>query len=375
MESLDRRSALLGVLGVLGGGGLALSGCTGHADATRPTTSAATTPTPSAVSTRLVWPLTGRPARDPSALKHAAVAVKVPDNQNEHPQTGLDKADIVFVELDGYRDASGYAGTRLVPLFHSHMPDAVAPVRSIRPVDVALLSPVGALIGNTGGAPWVIDYVKHNKQFLDGTLSYLATKGTGSYSIDPARVRVYQGVTYYDRAVVCHPKVLARQTTKFRTGPRQVYFPFAATAAEASTATGKDARVVRVPWKQGDTYDMGYRYSEMTGRYLRSMRWGPHVLTDGTGVACDNILIVRATQKYAKIFSGPGHVEPIHEIIDSQGTFYYMHGGKYVTGTWTKGAIDQTFRFTLEGGQPLQMAPGQTYVELPRLNAKIRIKA
>jgi hypothetical protein len=44
-----------------------------------------------------------------------------------------------------------------------------------------------------------------------------------------------------------------------------------------------------------------------------------------------------------------------------------------VTGAWTKGAIDEPFRFTLTDGGPLKMAPGQTYVELPSDQAKLRI--
>jgi len=99
-------------------------------------------------------------------------AVKVPDNRVEHPQRGIDSADIVFVQLDGYRDSSGHSGTRLVPVFHSRFPDSVEPVRSIRPVDIALLSPMDALIGNTGAASWVINYVKHYRAHLEGMLSY-----------------------------------------------------------------------------------------------------------------------------------------------------------------------------------------------------------
>ena len=116
-------------------------------------------------------------------------------------------------------------------------------------------------------------------------LSYIATKGSGSYSIDPNRVRTYKGVTYYDRAVVCHPKVLAKQTKKFRSGPPKVYFPYASTAAEVSTAKGKAARTIHVPWKKGHTYDMGYSYDAKSGRYLRSMPWGPHTLANGKRVA------------------------------------------------------------------------------------------
>jgi hypothetical protein len=340
-----------------------------------PTPSATPTPTPTPADTRPRWPLTGRLIKNPADAKHTAVAVKVPDNKNEHPQVGLDKADIVFVELDGYRDASGYSSTRLVPVFHSRMPNDVAPVRSIRPVDVPLFSPIGVVVGNTGATGWVGKYTKHFGQYVEGALSYMATRGTGSYSIDPSRVRTYKGVTYYDRAVVCHPKVLARQTTKFRSGPPRLYFPFAATAAEISTATGKPARSIRVPWKQGDSYDMGYTYDAKSGKYLRSMPWGKHVLADGTRVAPDNVLVIRAKQRYAKIFSGSGGAEPVHSIINAKGTFIYFHGGKYVTGIWSKGAVNQPFAFTLSDGRPLKMAPGQTYVELPQENAKVRISA
>ena len=122
------------------------------------------------MDTRPRWPLTGKLVKDERKARHAAVAVKVPDNQQEHPQRGIDEADIVFVELEGYRDASGHSATRLVPVFHSRMASTVAPVRSIRPVDIALLSPMDALIGNTGAAPWVINYVKHHRAHLEGML-------------------------------------------------------------------------------------------------------------------------------------------------------------------------------------------------------------
>ena len=381
MESFDRRTLLLGLLGAGVAGGLAgcSDGSSPSADApvspaVVPSGSPSASPSPSATAAAPRWPLTGKPLKNPEKARHAAVAVKVPDNVREHPQVGIDQADIVFVELDGYRDASGYSGTRLMPVFHSTMPDAVAPVRSIRPVDIPLLAPVGALVGNTGATGWVLNYVEHYQRYVDGSLSYMATKGTGSYSIDPDRVRTYQGTTYYDRAVVCHPKVLAQQTKAFRKGPRQVYFPFADSTDEASTASGRAARTVKVPWKQGRTYDMGYTWDEGTGRYLRSMPWGPHVLKDGTRVATDNILVIRAKQVYEKIYYGSGSDEPVHRIIRTEGTFVYAHGGRAVKGRWSKGGVHEPFALTLADGSPLKMAPGRTFVELPQAKADVVLK-
>ncbi|HET8614521.1 MAG TPA: DUF3048 domain-containing protein [Actinomycetales bacterium] len=374
MNPLDRRTLLLGALGTAG---IALTGCSDGKPAAKPTgtPSPSPSPTPSVTAdTRPRWPLTGQLLSDPAKAKHTAVAVKVPDNRREHPQVGLDKADIVVVELDGYRDSSGYSGTRLMPIFHSHLPDDVAPVRSIRPVDVPMLAPIGAIVGNTGATGWVGNYVKHYGAYVEGTKTYMATKGTGSYSIDPARVRKYQGRTYYDRAVVCHPKALAKQTTKFRQGPSQLYLPFATGETQPSTVDGRGARTVQVPWKQGDTYDMTYSFDDKSGRYLRSMPWGKHVLANGTRVATDNVLVILASQQYKKIYSGAGGVEPVHGVINTKGTFIYAHGGRYVTGTWSKGAINALFTFTLDDGSPLVVAPGQTYIELARTGAKVRLR-
>ncbi|MGN6300918.1 MAG: DUF3048 C-terminal domain-containing protein [Angustibacter sp.] len=374
MTAVGRRTLLAGALGAAGA---ALAACSKKPQAA-PKPSPTPSPTPTATptparDTRPRWPLTGELMKDPNAGKHAAVAVKVPDNKNEHPQVGLDQADIVFVELDGYRDSSGYSSTRLVPVFHSSMARDVAPVRSVRPVDVPLLSPINAIIGNTGATGWVGNYAKHFGKYLVAGLTYMKTRGSGSYSIDPKRVRTYQGQTYYDRAVVCHPAVLAKQTSLFPAGPRRPYFPFATGSDKPSTDTGKAARSIRVPWKSGDSYDMGYTYDAKSGRYLRSMPWGPHTLANGKRVAPVNVLVIRARQHYAKIYHGSGHDEPIHDIINTKGTFYYFHGGKYVTGTWSKGGVDQPFRFVLSNGAPLKMAPGQTYVELAQRDAKVRI--
>ena len=191
MAQISRRAVLLGVVGV----GLAACSKPPAQPSVPPTPPASPGPIPSAtpgpapsVDTRPRWPLTGKLLKNERQAQHAAVAVKVPDNRQEHPQRGIDKADIVFVELEGYQDASGYSGTRLVPVFHTQMADSVEPVRSIRPVDIPLLSPMNALIGNTGAAPWVVNYVKHYRDHLEGMLSYMNTLGTGAYGIDPSRV-------------------------------------------------------------------------------------------------------------------------------------------------------------------------------------------
>lgn len=373
---VSRRGVLLGLVGVL------VAGCTAPGEVSTPSPSAVPTPTPTPTPTpistltpvvdiRPRWPLTGALLDDPAAAAHAAVAVKVPDTKVEHPQLGINDADLVFVELDGYLDAAGDSSTRLVPVFHSRMPDAVGAVRSLRPVDVALLAPIHAVIGSTGAAGWVERYLGEHQAVVDAAHTYLATKGTGAYSIDQSRVRTVRGKTYFDRAVMCHPAVLGRVAGRFAEGPPQVYLPWATSDDAPSTDAGSPANHVVVPWKRGDSYAMTYDYDASAGLYRRSMPWGEHVLEDGSRVTTDNILVVKAGQERVKLTAGEGGAEPMHLITDASGTFIYCHGGRAVSGTWTKGGVEQPFGFTLADGSPLRVAPGRTFVELPGLEANI----
>lgn len=370
---MHRRTALL-LLGAVGAG---LTGCT-PAAAPSPTPTPEPSPTPTPTPTPPPdpgprWPLTGRPLADPAAAAHAAVAVKVPDNRNEHPQAGINDADIVFVQLEGYADARGESATRLMPVFHSAFPDRVAPVRSVRPVDVPLLAPMRAVVGSTGSSEWVGNYARQFADHLDVSLTNLAARKRGAYSVDQSRVRTLKGTTYYDRAIVCHPKVLADLAGEpFTAGPAQPYLPYAITDADVSTLSGAPATSVKVPWKAGSDYTMGYDYDAGTGLYQRSLPWGPHVLADGQRVTTENVLVIKAGQRVAKLADGAGAPDPVHDIIDASGTFLYAHGGTAVTGTWSKAGVAAGFSFALDNGQPLAMAPGRTFVELPNLDADVR---
>lgn len=380
MDEVRRRTLLAGIVGAT----LAGTACTGNgevAPSTAPTTttsppapppSPSPSPSPSPTADlRPRWPLTGALIEDPTTPTRAAVAVKVPDNKNEHPQVGLNEADIVFVQLDGYPDPQGHDGTRLMPVFHSNMAAAAAPVRSIRPVDAPILAPMTAVIGSSGGAPWVMEYLAGFNEYISSDLVYLAMKKTGAYSVNKSRIYKYRGKTQYDRALVCHPAVLGEKSGVFASGPTSPYLPFATGEDDPSTKAGAAATQVDVPWK-GKEFIMGYTFDEASGTYLRSMPWGKHVLADGSRVNTDNVLVIRAKQSRGKLIKGTGGKEPIHHIIDSSGTFLYANGGRHVTGTWSKGAVADPFTFVLEDGSPLLMAPGRTFVELAAIDAPVR---
>ena len=369
---LSRRTTLVALVGAAGAatagcGLVAPDGSQGYAAASAPSTPTPTpvptpTPTPTA-DLRPRAPLTGQLITGSTPLTQAAVAVKVSDVASAHPQAGLNVADIVFVE------PNGISYTRLCAVFHSRFPELVGPVRSIRPVDVALLGPLKPVFGNTAAAQWVMRYVEARSDTVENLYSFKAgVHGTTAYYTMPGRARVH--------SVFCRPEELRKLAVQMTAAPTKPYLPFAIGDEQVSTElAGRPASEVSVPWGPGDTFSTGYVFHTASGRYLRNEPFGRHVLADGHRVTTDNVLVVRAKWKLGKTHAGSGGPVPVVDIIDGRGTFFYFHMGKYVTGTWTKGAITDLFQFTLDDGSPLRMAPGRTFMELPQIDAGVRISA
>ncbi|MGH9185804.1 MAG: DUF3048 domain-containing protein, partial [Acidimicrobiales bacterium] len=161
-----RRTRLFALIAALA---LAATGCGGGGgeddasaettQSTPPTTTTVpaptTTPAPPPVS-----PLTGLPT-DPASLGRPALAVKIDNIGRAHPQVGINQADVVYEEL-----VEGSI-TRLMAIFQSTDSAPIGPVRSARPTDVPLFTPLNRpLFAWSGASAWVADLV-HNANIVD----------------------------------------------------------------------------------------------------------------------------------------------------------------------------------------------------------------
>jgi hypothetical protein len=312
-----------------------------------PTPTPTPTPTPPPVE-----PLTGRPLSDPSLLDRPAVAVKVSNVRPAHPQVGVDRADIVFCE------PIGVSYTRLAAVFHSDIPAAVGPVRSVRPMDAPILSPLAPVFAHTMAAPWVLTYLESTAT-VESLGSLQVPAGAGAYEVDPTRPAPDH--------VLANPPVLL-ELSQTAQAP-QPYFGYARTASGASAALGRPATSITIPY--GPSYDVRWSYDVDSGRYLRDEAWGPHVTTDGAPVSATNVLILRADSVVEKLAPGEGAPVPVVQLIDASGPLVAFTGGAAVRGTWAKGGVDEPFVLTTRDGDPLLLAPGNTWVELPARDASV----
>lgn len=286
-------------------------------------------------------PLTGVPRT--TDLDHPAVVVKISNTPPAHPHRGLGDADVVFVEpITG-------ATTRLAAIFHSTLPEEAGPVRSLRPMDAPIAGPTGGILANTMAQQWVLDYVDANADVANiGTLRV----PRGTYHIDETRTA--------PNHVFAQPDELLALSD--RTDPPEPFLRHAESMELSSPQRdGSAASAVTIGY--GGSSTATWTYDAQQKRWLRSEEWSDHVLENGEQVAADNVIVLQAARDTSFPQAGPEMT--ILDLVDASGPLQLFTGDAVATGQWTKEGANDPFEFTTEDGEPLLLAAGTTWIEMP----------
>jgi hypothetical protein len=343
-------ACLLVIALVVGGVFVLRDGESGASPGPAPTPVSPTVTESGAVSMTGRAPLTGVLTKD--ALKRPAVTVKISNTPDAHPHRGLAEADLVFVEpITG-------ATTRLAAIFHSKLPAQVGPVRSLRPMDAALIGPTKGIIASTMADRWVLDY-------LDKTAD-LANLGSlrvpsGTYALDDSRRS--------PNHVFARPAKLLPLTD--RTEPPAPYFSYAPDLVRSTAQrSGADARSVTVAY--GGSATATWMYDARTRRWSRAEKWSRHLIENGGQVAADNVIVLTAARDTSFARAKPSMT--ILDVFDASGPLKVFTGGKTVNGRWTKTTANAPFSFTTTDGGPLLLTPGTTWIECALTDTPVTVK-
>lgn len=332
------------LLAVLTVGMVALVGCSPSVPESTAATAAPTTASPSPTPPPTteppppppVWPLTGVLMEDPTLEgKNPVVGIKVENSGAARPWVGLAAADIVFVEMVE-------AGmTRFHAVYNSYFPEVVGPVRSVRPMDAAILGQWEGTLLASGGQP----------QFLNRVESVvgLMTQDRGNAGFYRDRSRRAPHNVFVEMATVL-PKLSAPSAIP----------PIAEYGPAHSTIGGDPGTLLKVNYP---AVTSSWEYDAASKTYLRNDNQRASVEADGTRVAATNVLVLKVTTKTTGALDPVGNPVP-ETVLSGTGTMYVFIGGNMITGTWSKGADNDPFVLTDADGAPLVLAPGITWIEL-----------
>ena len=292
-------------------------------------------PVPTETEAGPVTPLTGEATDDESLADLAVVAVKIDNDPDARPQVGLDATDVVFVEpIEGL--------TRLVAIFHSEQTEEVGPVRSGRRIDPALFGAFEPIFTFSGAAG--PNYPTIDAGFPDTVVNDRNQAGWRREGTRPAPHNLFI------------PLETIRERFPDHAGPgTEPMFAFDETQPEGGT----DLDGFTVDYGRFRTVS-GWTWDAAEDGWVRSQDGTPH--SAGTADRTPTETVVASNVVVLTVETTGSQVEPI--VVIGEGPAIVHRGGQSFEGTWSKATEADQFSFTTASGEPIPLAPGNTWLEI-----------
>jgi hypothetical protein len=319
---------------------LVLGACTGEGDEAPGPVAHAAEPEPAeSPEPPPDWcPLTGE---DPAAgvdVARPAVAVKIENSPAARPQSGLEKADVVFEE----RVEGGI--TRFLAIYHCGTSGKAGPVRSGRFDDPKIALPFTRLLAASGSNAIV------EREMGKRKMVYLDEDSTDALFRDPP------GFTSIHSLFVDTKKLLKTAIAEKLPPPSYEAFAFGPIEEDAKTA-----RSVSLNFTDANTIEYQWR----GGSWERTEAGAPFMTAAGDPIAVTNVLVqLVKVDNSNSIFDSTGSPSPDIALENAKGKLLLFRDGRVIKGRWSIGKAGRIPVYKTKEGNPLTFAEGTTWVEL-----------
>jgi hypothetical protein len=293
-------------------------------------TSGYRTPDPTAIA-----PLRGTTVTVGS-LNHASIAAKIDNHPDARPQIGLEHTDLVYQEL-----VEGGL-TRYVAVWHSDIPELLGPVRSIRPMDPDIISPLGGIVCYSGGQQRFVDLMRK-------TPVYNAIHGQA----DTASTFFRTPTKAAPHNVLVKARDLLAQHASIPAPAQQFAFSLDVPSSTAAK-DGVPTAVINYAFSGGTKGS--WTWDAAKGVFLRSQGSGPDLDSSGAQLTATNVVVLRVTV-------GDDKGVPRTNMIGS-GEAWVSSGGATIHATWAKGSATDPIRLVDRNGVTVRLAAGNSWIEL-----------
>jgi hypothetical protein len=287
------------------------------------------------------WPLTGIPVAAPE--NRPALAVKIENSIDARPQTGLNAADLVWEEV-----VEGGI-TRFVAVYQSNLPPEIGPVRSVRPMDPAVVAPLHGLFAFSGGVQTYVDAAQ-----AAGLQVLSQSSGVDGFYRTSNR-RAPHNVYATPQALLAHADAAhqAAPAAQFAYPP----------ASEQPSAVADGAPTTTLALTMSGVSHPHWTWNPGDGRWLRSEGSTDAVEAGGARLGTTNVVVLRVDVVTTSAFDPAGNPVP-ETVLRGEGDALVASQGHTIDATWSKDAVGDPVVLTLENGDPVTLAPGTTWVAL-----------
>lgn len=297
-------------------------------------------PSPSPTPMPYTYPLTGLGTEKQVTTR--PIVVMVENMVAARPQSGLDKADLVYEIL-----AEGDI-TRFVAVYQSETAPKIGPVRSMRPYFAEIARGLQGAYFHAGGSQDAFQFVKRfNVREVDQIYG-------GSAYFWRAKDRKMPH-NLYTSSELLNKAVVNKGWNDPWTGQGFTY------ADEPSTGNGESVQSVKINYISN--YYVGYEWDAKNKQFIRTMLGSTHKDREtGKALVANNIIISRATHRIVDSY-GRRDVNVI-----GPGSGYLLQAGKIIPVTW-KSAYGHIRVY--DGAKELTLVPGKTWIHVIPTNVGV----
>jgi hypothetical protein len=276
------------------------------------------------------------------SLTGPSLAAKIDNHQEARPQIGLERTDIVFEEL-----VEGGL-TRYVAVWQSDVPELIGPVRSIRPMDPDIVSPLGGIIAFSGGQEQFV-------RMMQDTPVHNAIHGQSDTEETFYRIEGYSS----PHDVVVKAGQLVSEHLDLPAPAQQFAYSYD-TASSTAALDGAPTDSLEIVFS--DERYPSWLWDDASGTWLRSQEGAPDFDAEGDQLSAVNVVTLRVDEVYTYDAEVP------QAVLVASGEGWVSTGGRTVHATWSKDAPTSPIRLVDDLGATIRLAPGNTWVELVPLD-------
>jgi hypothetical protein len=326
-----------------------------------PTSTATATPSPTPTPTVNPYlnPLTGQMVQDPAVLQRRPLLVRIGNDAEVRPQSGLSQADMVFEEA-----MDGWYITRMTAIVWSQDPEVLKPIRSARLFTIELGHMFdGALVhsGANDEVRWLISQsglTDLDEYFHPDPYYYIEPEGNwkdypwmGRVVTGAKRLRDYLTQTGREKAV------------------HLAGFTFSGEGDPAPQ--GEPATYFLVPYPKRALVE--YRYDAEKHVYERWVQGEPHVdALNGEQLASANVIVHYTKYEETDVKDVNGNAT-FNIISTGEGRAQIFRDGVVIEAKWVRPATEDFVKYVYLDGTPVPLRPGQTWVEVVPLEYQITV--
>lgn len=282
------------------------------------------------------------------------VAIMVENQVDSRPQSGLDKANIVYEAL-----AEGGI-TRFLALYTFAGPvKEIGPVRSARPYFVDWARGYDALYVHIGGSPKSLSRISQTgirdfNQFFNS--QYFWRDKTREVAVEH---------TLFTSGYLMSLALIDKKLPSTGTFEPWKY------KSDAPSSTRPASQHLTVNFSTF-SYKVEYEYDPVNNDYVRSLAEKPHVMRDGAQLRPKNVVVITMNRRLEQPAAG-NHGRLEMDTV-GQGNAQFFLDGTVQKGTWKKNSSQEPLQFFTQEGAAMELNAGQTWVEVVPPDQQVTVK-